>query len=254
MAHCLRLGALVVGIALAGCTVAPSGGSAPGQQPQPQSQRAPQPVPAAGPRLSPSRAVNNFKTVVARVEPVAERECRARAPRSNCDFLIKVDTRDGQPVNAFQTLTRDGQPLIVFTVALIADARNADELAFVMSHEAAHHIEGHIPQMQQEAQLGAMAGGILASVLTTGASAAVRQSAIEQAVQAGAFVGSRQYSKAKELEADALGTVIAARAGYDPIRGAGFFTRLPDPGDKFLGSHPPNQDRIRTVQRVAAGL
>jgi hypothetical protein len=34
-------------------------------------------------------------------------------------------------------------------------------------------------------------------------------------------VGARRYSKAFELEADALGTVIAARAGYDPLRGCG---------------------------------
>jgi predicted Zn-dependent protease len=48
--------------------------------------------------------------------------------------------------------------------------------------------------------------------------------------------------------------VIAARAGYDPVRGAAFFNRIPDPGDQFLGSHPPNADRIRVVQATAARL
>jgi predicted Zn-dependent protease len=198
--------------------------------------------------------VDNFATVIAQVEPVAERECRARTQGMNCDFLIQVDTRTDQPVNAFQTLSADGQPLIVFTVALIADARNQDELAFVLGHEAAHHIAGHLARVRQDASLGALAGGVLASVLTTGASEAVRQAAIENAVEAGAFVGARRFSKENELEADALGTVIAARAGYDPVRGAAFFSRLPDPGDQFLGSHPPNADRIRVVQQVAAGL
>jgi predicted Zn-dependent protease len=67
-------------------------------------------------------------------------------------------------------------------------------------------------------------------------------------------VGARSYSKNFELEADALGTVITHNAGYNPVRGAEFFSQLPDPGNRFLGTHPPNAQRIETVRRVAAGL
>ena len=67
-------------------------------------------------------------------------------------------------------------------------------------------------------------------------------------------IGARTYSKDFELEADALGTRIAARAGYDPLRGAEFFFRIPDPGNQFLGSHPANAARLATVQRVAMQL
>ncbi len=246
MMICTRIAFISVVLAVAGCTVAPTAAPPP-QAPGPA-------VASAEPRVTARQAVDNFSAVVAQVEPVAEQQCRARTQNTNCDFLIQVDTRTDQPVNAFQTVTEDGQPLIVFTVALIADARNRDELAFVLGHEAAHHIAGHLTQMQQDAALGALAGSVLASVLTGGASEAVRQTAIDQAAQAGAFVGARTYSKANELEADALGTVIAARAGFDPVRGAAFFNRLPDPGDQFLGSHPPNADRIRVVREVAAGL
>jgi len=77
---------------------------------------------------------------------------------------------------------------------------------------------------------------------------------IGRAGQSGAAVGARRFSKEFELEADALGTVIAKRAGYDPVRGAAFFARIPDPGDQFLGTHPPNAERYALVRRVAAGL
>ena len=70
----------------------------------------------------------------------------------------------------------------------------------------------------------------------------------------GAVVGARSYSKEFELEADALGTVIAARAGFDPVRGAEFFLRIPDPGNRFLGTHPANAERIATVRRAAAEI
>ncbi|MEM6888345.1 MAG: M48 family metalloprotease [Pseudomonadota bacterium] len=193
-------------------------------------------------------AVRSFTNIVRVVEPVAERECRARTQGVNCDFRVLVDDRPGMPANAFQTLDSSGRPIIAFTVALLEDARNDDELAFVMGHEAAHHIRGHIPRQQQNAVAGAVIAGSLA-VLLGGT-----QEAVESAQRSGAQVGARTYSKEFELEADALGTIIAARAGYDPVRGAEFFNRIPDPGNRFLGSHPPNAQRIETVRRTAAGL
>ena len=126
--------------------------------------------------------------------------------------------------------------------------RNADELAFVMGHEASHHIAGHLARQRQHATAGAVLLGGLAAL--TGASSG----AIQTATDLGAAVGARSYSKEFELEADALGTVITKRAGYDPVRGAEFFTQIPDPGDQFLGTHPPNAQRMETVRQVNAQL
>ncbi|MFB9148675.1 M48 family metallopeptidase [Roseovarius ramblicola] len=211
---------------------------------------APAPRPAAA-RAAPevTRAkVEQFLTVVQRVEPVAESTCRARAPRANCDFRIVVDDRPGQPVNAYQTLDRSGRPIVAFTLPMIGAVRNADELAFVMGHEAAHHIAGHIPRQQQSAMAGAVILGGIAAITGAG------QSVVDGAVDLGAGVGGRVFSKEFELEADALGTVIAHRAGYDPVRGVAFFSQIPDPGNRFLGTHPPNAQRVETVRRRAAQL
>jgi predicted Zn-dependent protease len=199
---------------------------------------------------TPSARTNarSFVRVVSILEPVAERECRAQTTNVNCDFNIVVDDRPDQPANAYQTLDRQGRPIIAFTLALIADAQNEDELAFVMGHEAAHHILGHIGRQQQNAVAGAV---IFAGLATLSGGDA---SAVESAQRLGAQVGARSYSKDFELEADSLGTIITKRAGYDPLRGAEFFTRIPDPGDKFLGTHPPNAARINTVRKTAAGL
>ena len=189
-----------------------------------------------------------FASVVARVEPIAERECRARTTGVNCDFRILVDDRPNQPANAFQTLDENKRPLLIFTIGLLNEARNADEIAFVMGHEAAHHIRGHIARQQQNAAAGAILLGGIASVVGGDLGS------VEAAQQLGAQVGARSYSLEVELEAVELGTVITARAGYDPVRGAGFFNRIPDPGDRFLGTHPPNAQRIDIVRRTAAGL
>ena len=193
-------------------------------------------------------AARNLVSVVTRMEPIIEDECRRRAPGEVCDFRIVVDDRPGQPSNAFQTLDGSGRPIIAFTIPLIAEAQNVDELAFIMGHEAAHHIAGHIPRQRQSAMTGALILGGLAAA--TGADT----EGIRAAQDIGGTFGARTYSQGFELEADRLGTIIAFDAGYDPLRGAQFFTRIPDPRDSFLGTHPPNAARLRTVEETVATL
>lgn len=210
----------------------------------------PSPAPG-GPSGQVSRGgldVASFTAVVRRMEPVAEAECRARLSQGRCDYKIQVDRRAGQPPNAFQSVDSAGNPTITFTVALIAEVENRDELAFVMGHEAAHHIAGHLQRTQATAAVGGIAGGLVAVMLGGD------QATVDALQNVGASVGARTYSKAFELEADQLGTVITAKAGYNPVRGAAYFTRIPDPGDRFLGTHPPNAQRIETVKRTMAGL
>ena len=192
------------------------------------------------------RAIRQFVDVASRIEPIAEAECRRSSPQFNCDYLIVVDDRPGQEANAFQTLDRQGRAIIAFNLALIASGENADELACVMGHEASHHILGHLARVEEDAVIGAIIFSGLAEM--SGADAATVRSAEEF----GASVGARSFSKEYELEADQLGTILTMRAGYDPVLGAEFFMRIPDPGEKFLGSHPPNGARIAIVRRTAA--
>ena len=203
-------------------------------------------APGPGPGVSEAvlRARRSFGEVVARVEPVAERECKDRTSGVNCDFLIQVDPDLHDEPNAFQTVDHRGRPVILFTVSLIDSAQNADELAFILSHETAHHILGHLDRQARHAAAGAAIFGDLAT--QDGASPEV----VLRAQRIGAALGARSYSKDFELEADQLGTVIAYHAGFDPLRGAEYFGRLPDPGDRFLGTHPPNAARVWVVQQT----
>lgn len=194
-------------------------------------------------RTGSPQSVADFRAVASRVEPVAERVCRARTNGVNCDFNIIIDDRRELGANAYQTYDRSGRPVLGITPALIRDMRNRDELAFVIGHEAAHHIEGHIAQTQVSATTGAILGNVL------GAAIGLDAQAVEIATNVGGTVGARRFSKGFELEADALGARITEAAGYDPMRGVLYFMEAADPGDRFLGTHPPNADRIRVVQR-----
>lgn len=101
-------------------------------------------------RSAPAPAPNtaDFKTIVARVEPVAEGICRSKPGNRNCDFRILLDKNPNAPANAYQTLSESGRPVLVVNQTLIDQLQNADEIAFVISHEAAHHISDHISKQQ----------------------------------------------------------------------------------------------------------
>ena len=148
-----------------------------------------------------------FASVVAVVEPVGEDLCRRYRPQFNCDFEVVVYKKNPNLVNAFQTIKSDGRPLIVFSQRLIEHARNEDELAFVLGHEMAHHLEGHLYQQYQSARSGAERfGGLISLVVAS-------DRLVRNAERLDARLGGRKFSKTYELEADRLGTWIATIAG-----------------------------------------
>ncbi len=236
-----RFEMLVAALAVAGCVEATT------EKPA-KKDSVPPPVPVSAFAASKNSDMQDFLAVVRRMEPVARRECRRKSITAKCNFSILIDNRKGQRANAYQSLDDKGRPVIVFTRALINETRNQDELAFVLGHEVAHHILEHISKTRDSALEGFLVGGLQAAVKGGDAKA------IERAEKRSAFIGIRKYSKQYELEADALGTIITARSGYDPLKGAQYFHRIPDPGDKYLGSHPRNSKRLEIVRRTAAKL
>lgn len=206
---------------------------------------APAPAPVLVNDGSPQSTARMFVSVMRRMEPAVERECLERRTQPiNCDFQFVVDDRPGQEANAFQTIDPTGRPVIGFTLALIAQARNGDEIAFVVGHEASHHILNHLDRKAGAAAAGAVILGRIASVYGN------NPEAIETAQRIGASVGSRYYSRDWELQADYLGAIMTLNAGFDPINGSLFFQRIPDPGDHILGTHPPRAARLEQVRRA----
>lgn len=198
--------------------------------------------PGSLPAISPTEVPRRFAIAVRKMRPILVKTCENSNLDLNCGFVIVINSDPKSPPNAFQTVNEAGQPILGFTMALLNDMHNPDEIAFVIGHEGAHHILGHLDQQRQSASGGATLFAVLAAAL--GGSAR----SVEAATDIGAAVGGRNYSKKYELEADRLGAQMTARAGFDPVLGADYFMRIPDPGNKFFGTHPRNADRIAGVR------
>ncbi len=125
----------------------------------------------------------------------------------------QVRVLDTKPAvsNAFVT---GGRYIYVFT-GFLAEAQSDDEIALVLGHEIGHSMLKHILREEEDpwAQLAK-----IVTVIGAAKGSGSTWSAIGAGLQA-------THSQADELEADAIGTAIAWRAGYNAIRGANFFTR-----------------------------
>ncbi|HGG04600.1 MAG TPA: peptidase M48 [Aliiroseovarius sp.] len=191
--------------------------------------------------------ISQYQMVANRVEQVARQECRARS-RPKCNFKFTIDTRPDVAPNAYQSEDRNGKPVIAFTLSLIADMRNPDEMAFILGHEVSHHILGHLPAVRTGILTGAIAASLEAQMN------GLSEEQIQRAETVGALTAIQGFSKEFELQADALGAQIAYQAGFNPVLGSKSFNRVKDPANTFLATHPGNAQRLATVRRVMAGL
>jgi len=131
---------------------------------------------------------------------------------------------------------------------------NQDEMAIIMGHEMGH-LTGRHAQERVSQQL-ALAVGV-AVVGTAAAAAAGRRysPAIGAALGLGAALGGAAFSRSHEYEADRLGLVYAARAGYEPQAAMRFWDRMEARHGRgggpptFLSTHPSHGDRR---ERLAA--
>jgi predicted Zn-dependent protease len=154
--------------------------------------------------------------------------------------------RDGK-VNAF---CLPGGKIVVYT-GIIAVAENEAALATVLGHEMAHATSRHGAQrvLQQNLTQTAMTG-IAVSISDMDYD---RQRAVMGALGAGAKFGVLMpFGREHESEADHIGLLYMARAGYDPQESIRFWKRMDRTGGtqqpEFLSTHPSHGTRIQQLQ------
>ena len=154
---------------------------------------------------------------------------------------------DNKQVNAW---CMPGGKVVVYT-GILPVAKDDAGLAVVMGHEIAHAIAEHGSERMSQALLVQL-GGVALSEATKTKPEATRQlwmSAFGVGAQVGAML---PFSRLQESEADHLGLVFMAMAGYDPNVAVGFWERMSANAGtappEFLSTHPSDATRIARIR------
>jgi predicted Zn-dependent protease len=135
--------------------------------------------------------------------------------------------------------------------------QNEAGLATVLGHEVSHAVARHGEERMSEGLLLQLGGVVLSELTSTRPEAA--QQLLQAAYGVGANVGVMlPHSRKQESEADHLGLLYMARAGYDPHEAAEFWKRFSaynqqHGGGKppeFLSTHPLDDKRIHDIEEL----
>lgn len=169
----------------------------------------------------------------------------AATGKTDYQWEFKV-VEDDKQVNAF---CLPGGKVAVYT-GIFPVARDEAGLAAVIGHEVAHAIARHGGERVSQ-QMAAQ--GITAAVLL-GTAGSSRSNNYAGLLGAGLAVGVLMpYSRLQESEADHLGLIYMAKAGYNPTAARDLWVRMSQASQggkppEFLSTHPADQTRIRQIE------
>ena len=142
--------------------------------------------------------------------------------------------------------------LIVVYEGLLPVTQDEASLAIVLGHEIAHAVARHSAEQmstQIKQQQGLQVGAAVAGMLGVGTNTT---SAIGALVAQGFNFKNLSYSRSHESEADHMGLIFAAMAGYDPQVAVTFWQRMAAAStsqtSEFLSDHPSDATRIKQIQ------
>jgi predicted Zn-dependent protease len=154
---------------------------------------------------------------------------------------------DDNTVNAW---CMPGGKVVVYT-GILPVTQNEESLAIVMGHEIAHAIARHGNQRMSEQLLVQFGGAALSVALSQ--KPALTQQIFAQAYGITTTLGSLKYSRSHETEADKMGIIFAAMAGYNPEAAVSFWQRMSESGGgqkppELLSTHPSDERRISDLK------
>ena len=242
---------LVGGVGLAGCETNPYTGrsqllmTSVGQEMQMGAQAYNQVK--SDPKMRPSqdpREVEPVKRVAARIVEAAKRSKYAEMAQQ---FQWEVTViKDDKTANAFAL---PGGKMAVYT-GIFPMAKTEAGLAAVMGHEVVHALARHGAERMSQGQVANIGLQVVGAAVGMSSKNPVLGQATMAALGAGAQVGVLlPFSRKHESEADYVGILLAADAGYDPRESVALWERMAQVSGgggqaEFLSTHPSHDTRI----------
>ncbi len=176
------------------------------------------------------------------VRRVGERIARvAEKPEYKWEFTT---INDPETANAFAV---PGGKVAVYT-GIFGPARDETGLAVVLGHEVAHALARHPAERMSQGLLFQLGGAGLSVLMGSNPAMA------NQVLQAFGVVVALPFSRSQETEADRIGLILMAKAGYDPRFAIELWERMEKKeGGKgappeFLSTHPGYETRVQQLR------
>ena len=176
----------------------------------------------------------------------AERDMSDELKGYDWDFNL-VESED---VNAW---CMPGGKVVIYT-GILPITKDESGLAVVMGHEIAHAVAEHGNERMSQGLIAELGGMALSKALEE--KPEKTQQLWMTAFGVGAQVGVLlPYSRLHESEADHLGLIFMAMAGYDPNTAVGFWQRMAEKQGglappEFLSTHPSDETRIKNIKAL----
>lgn len=197
-------------------------------------------------KLKKSHPISRNQTLIDRVQRVGDRLARVAfwdVPNADWEFVVfEVPNQ----INAF---AMGGGKVGVYT-GLFKIIENDDQLAAVLAHEIAHVAAKHVNERLSQDMLIQGGGVLVGGIMSTTGTGALTANAVLDAYGLSTGIGAVSFDRKKEKEADHIGVMYMARAGYNPEESVRLIERLEAATSglaappAFLSTHPSNPERI----------
>jgi predicted Zn-dependent protease len=140
---------------------------------------------------------------------------------------------------------------VAFYTAILPICKDENGIAVVMGHEVAHAIANHGRERMSQGLIEQMGMTTLGAAM--GQNPSATSQIFMQAVGMGSNLGMLKFSRQHESEADHIGLIFMAMAGYDPNNAPIFWKRMVEmnKGEKppeFMSTHPSDETRIKDLE------
>lgn len=195
------------------------------------------------------REIEPVKRVAARIIDASKRSKYAEMAKQ---FQWEVTViKDDKTANAFAL---PGGKIAVYT-GIFPVAKTEAGLAAVMGHEVVHALARHGAERMSQGQLTNAALQVAGAAIGASGTNPLLGQATMAALGVGAQVGVLlPFSRAHESEADYVGVLLAADAGYDPQESVHLWERMEQLSGggspaEFLSTHPGHETRIQQLKK-----
>lgn len=202
-------------------------------------------------KIKQSKPISRDAAANAMLQEVGRRiSAVAELPGAQWEFVL---FEDPDTPNAF---CLPGGKVGVFT-GILPITKNEAGLATVVSHEVAHAVARHGAERVSQGLLLQL-GGVALDAAMRNHTQQARQIVLSAYGLGGTVGVLLPYSRRQELEADHIGLLYMARAGYDPREAVEFWKRFAEynrqrgggASIEFLSTHPVDATRIRELERL----